>query len=200
MEAGKNGVTAITPKNILFGAGTIHFGLKYTAGKEGAAGTWNFKESIVGATSGGSKFSIVPNVYVPNIDGVDVPVKQLKKKTGGKATMEVNFAETTKQLLKMATLAAEGASEDASYDLLVDSSDIPEDAVAENIAFVGVELETNKPVIAIMDNPMVTNGFDNEFKHNEAMIGKYTFECQADLENADAFDKLPWRIYWPKTA
>ena len=55
-KEGKSGVSANTPKNILFGAGTIHRGLKY----EGAA--WNFADSLVGATSGGSKVSIKPEI------------------------------------------------------------------------------------------------------------------------------------------
>ena len=45
MKAGVNGVTTNTPKNILFGAGTIHKNLKY------ATNTWNFDTSIVGATN-----------------------------------------------------------------------------------------------------------------------------------------------------
>ena len=49
MRAGNNGITAETVKNIQFGAGTIHKGLKYTSGSG-----WNFEESCVGATKGGS--------------------------------------------------------------------------------------------------------------------------------------------------
>lgn len=199
MEAGKNGVSAITPKNILFGAGTIHFGLKFTKAAEGTGGTWNFKESIVGATSGGSKLSIIPEVYTPELDGVFVPVKQFKKKIGGTGKLEVNFAETTKELLKMSAFAVEGNSPDANYDLLEDSSDIPEDAFVDNVAIVGIDLENKKPCIAILDNALITNGFDNEFKNKEQLVGKYTFECHADI-TAETFDKLPWHIYYPKTA
>ena len=35
-KAGKSGITTNTPKNIMFGAGTIHKNLKFTDGK------WNF--------------------------------------------------------------------------------------------------------------------------------------------------------------
>jgi len=60
--AGKHGITADTPKNILFGAGTIHKGLKYTAGASGGKGSWNFNESIIGATNGGSKLAIILHI------------------------------------------------------------------------------------------------------------------------------------------
>lgn len=199
MEAGKTGVSNITPEQILFGAGTIHKGLKYTKGTDEASGKFNFAESCKGATSGGSKLSIVPEVYVPELDGVFVPTKGLKKKVGGKAVMEVNFAEVDQDTLKSSTYAVEGNSEDANYILLEDSSDIPDDAYWDNVAFVGVTLE-GKPIIAILDNALITNGFDNDFKNKEQLVGKFTFECHADLATATTFDKLPWHIYWPKKA
>lgn len=71
--AGKHGITADTPKNILFGAGTIHKGLKYTAGASGGKGSWNFNESIVGATNGGSKLAIIPEFYDVTVDGAKTP-------------------------------------------------------------------------------------------------------------------------------
>ena len=64
-KAGKTGVTTGTPKNILFGAGTIHKNLEYRA-----ESGWNFEESIIGATSGGSKVSIIPEFYDVEVDGV----------------------------------------------------------------------------------------------------------------------------------
>jgi hypothetical protein len=86
-KEGKTGVTANTPKNILFGAGTIHKNLKY----EGDA--WNFTESLMGATSGGSKLSIIPEVTSIEVDGALVKAKGLTVKTGETATMEINFIE-----------------------------------------------------------------------------------------------------------
>ena len=65
-EFKSSGVTEKTPGNIPFGAGTIHKGLTFDS-----AGTkkWNFAESLVGATSGGSKFEIVPEVAQVEVDG-----------------------------------------------------------------------------------------------------------------------------------
>ena len=88
-KEGMTGVTEKTPENILFGAGTIHRGLKY----EGS--TWNFLDSLVGATSGGSKFSIVPEITSIEVDGALVATKGLDVKTGETATMEINFIELT---------------------------------------------------------------------------------------------------------
>lgn len=192
MIAGKNGVTANTTKNILFGAGTIHKGLKYTDGSG-----WNFAESCVGATSGGSKLSIVPEVYDVPVDGADVLVKGLRVKTGEKATMEVNLIELSADVIAAAAMGAIGTSDVEGYDMIESKPDIVVGDYWDNIAFVGKMLN-NTPVIAILDNALCTTGFEQEGKNKEGAIGKYTFECHADPESD--MDKLPWRIYYPKTA
>ena len=94
-ELKSSGITAKTPENIMLGAGTIHKGLTFTDGK------WNFEESLIGATSGGSKVSIVPEYMDIEVDGALVAVKGLKHKVGETATMEVNFVEMTPDILPM---------------------------------------------------------------------------------------------------
>lgn len=188
MIAGKNGVTANTTKNILFGAGTIHRGLKY----EGSA--WNFAETLVGATSGGSKLSIVPEVYDPPIDGADVLVKGLRVKTGEKATLEVNFIELSADVIAAAAMGVKGESDVTGYTLIESKADIEIGDYWDNIAFVGKMLN-NEPVIAILENALCTTGFEQEGKNKEGAVGKYTFECHADPESD--MDKLPWKIYYP---
>lgn len=190
-KEGKNGVTANTPKNILFGAGTIHKGLKY----EGSS--WNFSETLVGATSGGSKLSIVPEIKTIDVDGALVKAKGLNVKTGETGTLEINFIELTKEIIKAATFGADGTSEDAKYDLIESKVDIVEGDYWENIAFVGKTLD-GRNVIAILDNALCTSGFEQEGKNKEGAVGKYTFECHADLESD--LDTLPWHIYYPKAS
>lgn len=189
MKVGQNGVTSKTPEKILFGAGTIHKGLKYTEGTG-----WSFDETLVGATSGGSKLSIVPEVTPIEIDGVYVNAKGLVEKTGEKASMEINFIELTPEIIKAATLAKDGVSPDEEYTLIESKESIEEGDYWENIAFVGKTL-TGKYIIAILDNALCTSGFENEGKSKEGAIGKYTFECYAEL-NGD-LTTLPWHIYYP---
>ena len=193
---GKNGVTADTPKNILFGAGTIHKNLEYTAGEGQTAGSWNFASSIIGATSGGSKVSIVPEVTKIDVDGALVATNGLSVKTGETATMEINFIELSKELVKAATLGKYGTSADsANFDLIEAKADIEEGDYFDNIAFVGETLD-GRNIIVIMDNALCTSGFDQEGKNKEGAVGKYTFECHAEI--TDDLDKLPWHIYYPK--
>lgn len=188
-KEGKTGVTANTPKNILFGAGTIHKNLKY----EGSS--WNFAKSLMGATSGGSKLSIIPEVTKIEVDGALVPAKGLSVKTGEAATMEINFIELTKDIIKASTIGADGTSEDTTYDVIVSKASIEEGDYFDNIAFVGKTLE-GKNIIAILENALCTSGFEQEGKNKEGAIGKYTFESHAELTGD--LDTLPWKIYYPK--
>lgn len=187
-KEGRTGVTANTPKNILFGAGTIHKGLKY-------ATTWNFTESLVGATSGGSKLSIIPEITKVEVDGALVPTKGLTVKTGEAATMEINFIELTEDIIKASTIGKAGTSEDTTYSAIVSKADIEEGDYWENIAFVGKTLD-GKNIIAILENALCTSGFEQEGKNKEGAVGKYTFESHAELTSD--LDTLPWKIYYPK--
>ena len=188
-KEGRTGVTANTPKNILFGAGTIHKGLTYTTS------AWNFTESLVGATSGGSKLSIIPEITKVEVDGALVPAKGLTVKTGEAATMEINFIELTEDIIKASTIGKAGTSEDTNYSAIVSKADIEEGDYWENIAFVGKTLD-GKNIIAILENALCTSGFEQEGKNKEGAVGKYTFESHADLTSD--LDTLPWKIYYPK--
>lgn len=191
-KEGKTGVSVNTPKNIMFGAGTIHKGLKY------ADNAWNFADTIVGATSGGSKLSIAPEITNIDVDGALVKTKGLTVKTGETASMEINFIELTQDIIMAATIGEAGTSDDATnYDVIQSKAAITTGDYWENIAFVGKTLE-GKNIIAIMDNALCTSGFEQEGKNKEGAIGKYTFECHADLTSD--LDTLPWRIYYPKAS
>lgn len=187
-KTGKTGVSATTPENILFGAGTIHKNLKYSTN------TWNFDESIIGATSGGSKLTITPEVTTVELDGALVKAKGLDVKTGETATMEINFAELNKDILKVATMGKAGTSADTNYDVIESKESIEAGDYFDNIAFVGKTLD-GKNVIAILDNALCTSGMELEGKNKEAGVIALTFESYAELTSS--LDKLPWHIYYP---
>lgn len=189
MKQGNNGVSAKTPQNILFGAGTIHKGLKY----EGSS--WNFDASCVGATKGGSSITIEPEFYSVEPDGSTVAIKDFKRKVGEKATLEVNFLELTADLIKSAVVGENGTSADSTYDVIESKDAIEEGDYWENIAFVGETLD-GKNIIVILDNALCTSGLSLEGKNKEEGVGKYTFECHADA--SESLTTLPYHIYYPK--
>lgn len=187
-EFKSSGVTEKTPGNILFGAGTIHKGLKFSTGK------WNFAESLAGATSGGSKFEIVPEVTQVEVDGALVAVKELDVKTGETATMEINFAELTPDIIKAAVIGQTGESDADGYSLITSKGQIEEGDYWENIAFVGKTV-TGSPIIVIMDNAICTSGISMEGKNKEAGVGAYTFRCSQEITGD--LTTLPYKIYYP---
>ena len=192
MRAGNNGVTEKTVKNIPFGAGTIHKGLKYIA-----ESGWNFAESCVGATKGGSSVKIEPEFYSVEPDGSTVAIKDFKRKIGEKATMEINLIELTEDIIKAAIVGASQTSDISStdYTLFTSKEDIEEGDYWENIAFVGETLD-GKNIIVILPNALCTSGLSLDGKNGEESVGKYTFECHADVSTS--LTTLPYKIYYPK--
>ena len=178
MRAGNNGITAETVKNIQFGAGTIHKGLKFTPGLESNPGTWNFEESCVGATKGGSS----------------VAVKDFKRKTGEKATMEVNLIELNADMIKASVIGKDGESDVTGMSLIESKDAIEEGDYWENIAFVGETL-AGKKIIVILPNALCTSGLSIDGKNGEESVGKFTFECHGDA--SEILTTLPYKIYYP---
>lgn len=189
MRAGNNGITSETVKNIQFGAGTIHKGLKY---EEGTG--WNFEESCVGATKGGSSVKIVPEFYTVAPDGSSVAVKDFKRKIGETATMDVNLLELNADMIKASVVGKDGASDIEGFNLIESKEAIESGDYWENIAFVGETLD-NKQIIVILPNALCTSGLTIEGKSGEESVGKFTFECHGDAN--ESLVGLPYKIYYP---
>ena len=188
-EFKSSGITANTPKTVMLGAGTIHKGLTF------AENAWNIAETLICATSGGSKLSIVPEFYDVPVDGALVKVKGLTVKTGETATLEINPIELKPEILNMAVIGDEKESTTATgYKEMTSRAIINEGDYVEKLGYVGKTIE-GKPVIIIFDYALCTSGLELEGKNKEAAVPKFTFECFADL--TPEADTLPWHIYYP---
>lgn len=193
-EFKSSGITENTPKTIMLGAGTIHKGLTFTAGS-GGIGSWNFEESLICATSGGSKLSIKPEFYDIPVDGALVKVKGLTVKVGETATLEINPIELTPEVLKMAVIGDSDTSATITgYDEIKSRAVINTGDYITKMGYVGKTIE-GKPIIIIFDNALCTSGLELEGKNKEAAVPAFTFECFADL--TPEADTLPWHIYYP---
>lgn len=188
-EFKSSGITANTPKTVMLGAGTIHKGLVFEQN------AWSFEESLICATSGGSKLSIVPEFYDVPVDGALVKVKGLTVKTGETATLEINPIELKPEILNMAVIGDEKESTTATgYKEMTSRAIINEGDYVEKLGYVGKTIE-GKPIIIIFDYALCTSGLELEGKNKEAAVPKFTFECFADL--TPEADTLPWHIYYP---
>lgn len=188
-ELKSSGITAKTPKNILLGAGTIHKGLTLEGGK------WNFEESLIGATSGGTKLSIVPEIKNIEVDGANVKVKGLTIKVGETAIIETNMVELTPDWIKMSVIGKAGESAYEGYDEIVSKRQFEDGDYIDNFAYVGRYID-GRPVIIVFDYALCSTGLEVEGKNKENGVFKATFECYAELSSEA--DILPYHIYTPK--
>ena len=188
-ELKSSGITAKTPKNILLGAGTIHKGLTLEGGK------WNFEESLLGATAGGTKLSIVPEIKQVEVDGANVKVKGLTVKVGETATIETNMVELTPDWIKMSVIGKAGESALDGYDEIVSKRQFEDGDYINKFAYVGKYID-GRPVIIVFDYALCSTGLEVEGKNKENGVFKATFECYAELSSEA--DILPYHIYTPK--
>lgn len=188
-ELKTSGITAKTPKNTMLGAGTIHKGLTFTSN------AWNFTESLIGATSGGSKLTIKPELYDIPADGALVKVKGLTQKVGETAILETNILELTPELLEMTTIGdSQAAANITGYSEIVSKVRIEEGDYITGLAYIGKTVD-GTPIIIVFDYALCTSGLELEGKNKEASVFKATFECYADI--GASHDKLPYHIYYP---
>lgn len=186
---GKHGVSATTPENILLGAGTYHKNLKWDAETQAWTG------EIIGATSGGSKLDIKGEIKDIELDGALVKVKGLAVMQGGTATMEVNFAELSPEVMMMGMIGEVGESDVDGYTMIQTKANISEGDYVENFGFVGETANGAKTIVVIMENALCTSGLPIEPKAKENAVVKLTMEAYA--KNEGNLDRVPVRIYYP---
>lgn len=155
---------------------------------------WNFEESLIGATSGGTKVSIVPEIKNIEVDGALVKVKGLAIKVGEVANIETNIVEMTRELMQMCIVGAEGTSEYDGYDVIESKRVIEEGDYITNFGYIGHKI-TGEPIIIIFDYAICTSGMSVEGKNKENGVFPATFECYAKL--SPEADILPYHIYTP---
>ena len=188
-----SGVSATTPTNIMLGAGTLYKNLVYSKDSNKWTGT------ILGATSGGNKLSIKPEITDIEVDGVLVEAKGLKQKTGETAQIETNMVGITKDFLKSTVSGKDGTSEDSRFDVIESKALIEDSDYIENFAFVGFKAD-GSPILVIFDYAICTDGLETDNKNKEAAVVPATFKCVANLVEGGNTNTLPYHIYVPKAS
>lgn len=169
----------------------------YTGPKVGdvITGAWDDSaESVLGATSGGNKLSIMSEITQIEVDGALVKVKGLTQKQGETGSLETNLAQHTKESFLRAIIGKEQESLVKGYTQLTTKSLIEASDYLDNIAYVGTMSDGTECII-IMENALCTSGFELEAKNKDKAVLKATFECNADFD--DAHDTLPIYIFVP---
>lgn len=201
MQAGQHGMTQNTLERIWLGAGTIHKGLTLTTGTSGGNAQFNFKETLLCATSGGNSLEITSTLYDVPIDGVGVKVYGGVVKTGETGTMTINALDMTPELLNHALFSNLVESQGAK-DYLVGTTGqkIEEKHWIDKLAYVGETLKDRKPIVIVFDKAICTSGAKVDGKSFEASVLPLTFEAYRPYSDNDRMTGLNIRIYYPKTS
>lgn len=159
-------------------------------------GAWDDREdNVLGATSGGNKLSIVPEINPIDIDGALVKVKGLTLKQGETASLETNLVQHNKESLIRAIVGKEQESLIKGYTQLTTKSLVEASDYLDNIGYAGT-MSNGTECIIIMENALCTSGFEIEPKNKENAVLKATFECHAGFD--DSHDTLPVYIFMPE--
>lgn len=159
-------------------------------------GAWNdSEENVLGATSGGNKLSIVPEITPIEVDGAVVEIKGLNQKTGESATLEVNLAQHTLESIKRAIVGKEVKSLIPGYNQIQTKSLIELSDYLDNIAYVG-SMTDGTEIVAILENAICSSGLEMDTKNKETSVVKTVFKATADFKSG-VYDTLPVYIFYP---
>ena len=186
----KHGITDKTPSELMFRSATIYKNLKFE--------TNDWAGDVLGATSGGCKFSLVEEFADAEVDGAIVKTRGLKVKIGETGTLEVNMTEFKEDVIKNALHLVEDASASVTgYKKYKTKAIVSDGDYLDNVAVVGW-LTSGKAIIFILPNAFCTSGVELEPKDKEQASFALTFEAHAAI--TDDLDHLPVEIYYPEEA
>lgn len=184
-----SGITSGTPSKIPFGPGVYFAGIPYS--ETVAPAEEAIKAALLGATQEGGTLTITPEFFMPELDGANVPIKELQKKVGETATMETSFAELTAELVSKMVVGTVKDSTDKNYDVIT-SAELGAGHFYEGFGYYGAHMD-GRPLIILFKNALCKSGFSMEPKNKANSVFKGTFECQSDIEYG--VEKLPYAIF-----
>ena len=186
----QSGITQGTPSKILFGAGVYFKGVPYS--EKEAPTEETIKAAVIGATQEGGTLTITPEFFAPELDGALVAVKELQKKVGETAIMEVSLAELTADLMKNQVIGKKGESTDKKYDVVTSDDQVRPNHFYEGFGYYGAYFD-GRPMIIIFKQALCTSGFTTDSKNKTNSVFKGTFTCMSDLEYG--VTRLPYAIF-----
>ena len=187
----RHGITADTYKKFIIDSGAVYTGFT------------NFTSlgTLLGATKGGSQFTIEQEIKDMEVDGARGPVKGSRRPTMVKATLTVNFIEHTLANLKRALVGSDSAAYEIDWDVITRALVIEDTDFLEDITIVGeVSGEANGMAIQLK-NVIADGNFDLTFADKEEGVVAMVFTAHfLPTDLGAGTDTEPWAIYMPTPA
>lgn len=183
-----HGITADTYKKFVIDSGAVYTGFT----------DFTSLGTLLGATKGGSQFTIEQEVREMEVDGARGPVKGGRRITMVKATLTVNFIEHTIANWTRALVGSDSAVYEISWDQLTRALEIEDADFLTDVTIVGqVSGETNAMAIKL-DNAIADGNFEITLADKEEGVVAMTFTAHFDPAIIGAgTDTEPWTLYLP---
>lgn len=179
-----HGITSETYRKFVIDSGEVR--MNYVDG--------NTQGTLIGATRGGSTFTIEQDIKTMEVDGAKGPVKGGRRLVKVNAKMEVNFIEFSPTLLSMALPGSTTTEEPATHMEIKRALQIALTNYATNITLLGEVADSGYPIICQLLNVLADGGFEIGAADNEEAVLKVQFTAHFD---PSSMDDEPWRVCFP---
>lgn len=186
--ARKHGITATTYSNLIIDSGALYTG---TFTDISAPGT------LIGATRGGSTFSLEQEIKEMEVDGALGPVKGSRRLIKVVAKLTCNLIEASSDAIGQAIAASDVATDTpAGWDAIDRDTAIADGDYIDNIALIAEVAGKTNAMGIVLSNALVDQSFELAFADKEETVIPITFTAHFV---ATDLDTEPWIMYYPTT-
>lgn len=195
MAIAKSGFSDNTAGNIIINAAVIYRNVKIDPSKPEDGFT---ADALLGATQGGVEVNIQNGIRKIEADGsFSMDVKGLNVYENGKAEVTATMLAMTKEMITMAAHGTVDNDADVKGFTKIDGKAVVVDSdYMDNIAIVGIMNGSNRHVIFVFDNALVTSDLKIKMEDKSEGTVELTAQANATVEQVQA-GELPWHIYFP---
>lgn len=195
---GLSGLSAQTPTRLVLDAGQVYFNIDLTAlenpAEQNPLGQALASAIALGATRGGATFNRNLSVREIEVDGRLGPVKGLSRREEVRPSLTVSFVELTYQNLEKA-IAGAVSTTTGQFRKITGGPILPQHYIP-NVALIAAYAGTQNPLVVVVKNALVVEGFDFTAEDKNEVAVEVTFVGHFDPAN---LAEEPWAIYHPQT-
>lgn len=199
MGQGLHGISDNTPANLWLDAGVLYFDIDVDALRASGSNQLTNALSgatVLGATRGGSEFSLGKQMRMIEVDGKRFPIKGLVRVSGYEPSLTVNLLEISVELMRRAWAPMDVQSHTA-FDEISSSVTIDPTHYFDNIALITTISGKDQPVVLVLENCLAIENNSIKVEDNNEMVYEVKFVAFAE---ASAPHDSPVRIFYPKAA
>lgn len=184
VDVGLNGLSADTPTRILIDAGAV-YAVFIDVDNPGIC---------IGATRGGSIFTVERTIREIEVDGTIAPTKGLRRRQRVVATIETNALEVFPNQIERLIAGADIDDTDPDYTKITGGPVELTDYI-DNLALIATLHGNDLPFIGLIYNALPESPFVIPTATNNESVVKAKWTGHADL--LDPYGE-PWEIWLPK--